>query len=138
MATAPADFTSMPKSYAGRRVLIVDDNKSHQAAMIEMLDRHDLEALVADNGKEAIELAKYRHPDLILMDIHMPVMNGFEATRKLRTLPQFASLPIVAVSANADPPAIQKCLAAGCNEHQLKPLGLSALNRLLEKYLVTG
>ena len=128
-------FTTLPRSLAGRRILVADDNEANQAIMVEMLDRSDLEVHITGNGQEAIELAKYRTPDLILMDLRMPVMDGFTAAKKLRSMPEFAKTPIIALSASADKISIERCLAAGYNEHVSKPFELNVLNEIIEKYL---
>ena len=129
------EFTTLPKSVAGRRVLVSEDIESNQAIIIEMLDRSDIEVQIAKNGQETLELAKYRKPDLILMDLRMPVMDGFQATEKLRSMPEFKDTPIIALSASADKISVDRSLAAGCNEHLSKPFEINDLNKILEKYL---
>ncbi len=128
-------FASLPRSFAGRRILVAEDNEANQATIIDMLDRDDIEVNLAGNGQEAIELAKLRTPDIILMDLRMPVMDGFTATEKLRAMPDFADTPIIALSASADRRSIEKSIAAGCNEHISKPITLGDLGMILGKYL---
>lgn len=133
---AETGFAALPRTVAGRRVLVAEDDTANQAVLIDLLDRHDIETMIAADGQEAIEMARYHHPDLILMDLRMPVMDGFTAAEKLRAMPQFADTPIVAVSASRDKESIDRCLAAGCNEHLPKPIQPSELRRILERYLV--
>jgi two-component system, sensor histidine kinase len=128
-------FTDLPRRIAGRRVLVVEDNEANQATIIDMLDSNDIEVTIAGNGREAIELAKYRTPDLVLMDLRMPMMDGFEATEKLRAIPEFLEIPIVALSASADKRTIKRCITAGCNEHLSKPIAYSDLRNILIKYI---
>ena len=82
-----------------------------------------------------IELAKYRTPDLILMDLRMPVMDGFKATERLRSMAEFRETPIVALSADSDTKTTEHCLAVGFNDHLSKPFELDELDRILEKFL---
>ena len=128
-------YVTLPRSCAGRRVLAVDDNEVNQAILIEMLDRNDIEMAIANNGKEAVELAKYRSPDLILMDLRMPVMNGFKATEALRSMPEFVETSIIAMSADSDKKSVERCLDVGFTDHLSKPFDLKELNEILEKYL---
>ncbi len=107
---------------AGRRILVVEDNKTNLAMTLEMLSTHDHQVVVAHNGQEAIEQAQIFDPELILMDIRMPVMNGLEATRRLRAMPAFRQTPILALTADAGPNSVQECLGAGMTDHLSKPI----------------
>jgi CheY-like chemotaxis protein len=92
--------------------------------------------VVAGDGVEAIDQARLVHPDLILMDVMMPRMDGFEATRKLRSEPEFKHTPIVALTALAMPSDRERCLAAGMDEYISKPINLKALVRILQSCLL--
>ncbi len=118
---------------AGHRVLVVDDNEMNLAILVEMLMIEHYTVLVAKNGAEAIEMAEKNNPELILMDLFMPVMDGFEATRYLRAQEKYKNLPIVAISASADQQTIDDSLAAGCTEHLAKPVQLKHLFELLRR-----
>lgn len=124
------------KTALKRRILIAEDNEINLKMLCEMLKIHDHEFVVARNGVETIELAKRHKPELIFMDIRMPVMDGLETTRRLRSMPEFATVPIIALSANTGKEAIQQHLDAGCNEHLAKPFQVKELFSILNKYLV--
>ncbi len=124
-------FRLMPS----RRILVAEDNETNLAMLLEMLSIHKHKVIVARNGQEVVELAKPNKPDLILMDISMPVMDGLEATRILRSLPDFSDIPIIALTANAGNEFKQTCLDAGCNEHVAKPIQSKQLFKLLKKYI---
>ena len=98
------------------------------------LERRGYEVHVAENGAEAVEKAKTCSPDLILMDISMPVMSGLEATRVLRRTPDVSKVKIVALTAHAMESARQECLDAGCDDFATKPVDFTGLVALIEKY----
>ena len=91
--------------------------------------------IVAQTGEEAIATAKSHQPNLILMDIQMPNVNGFDATRLLRADPRFATLPIIAVTAFAMSGDRERCLEAGMNEYFSKPVKLKALEQMIVQLL---
>ncbi len=119
----------------GRRILVAEDNDVNMSMILDMLRVHDHEMAVAKNGKEAVDLAQSHKPELILMDIRMPVMDGLEATRQLRAIPEFADVPIIALTASAGSEAEQRCLDAGCTEHLTKPVQSKELFAVLQRHL---
>ena len=119
----------------GKRILVVEDNEVNIAMLIDMLSIKELNVVVARNGVEAIEMASSFNPDLILMDYKMPVMDGFEATRRLRKMDQFAELPIVALTASAGVEAESLCMEAGCTAHLAKPVQSAEIYQALCTYL---
>ncbi|MGQ0730131.1 PAS domain S-box protein [Acidovorax sp.] len=119
-----------PDQLRGMRVLLAEDNAVNRLVTIEGLAGSGIEFDVALNGEEAVIKASRHHYDLILMDVQMPLMNGLEATQLIRQLPGCATLPIVAMTANAFEEDRQECLAAGMNDHVSKPI---APNLLLER-----
>lgn len=133
MASAHIPLTGPVSS--GRRILVAEDNEANLIMICALLRTRGYKADVARDGKEAVEKAKALNPDLILMDIRMPVMNGIEATRQLRALPQFASTPIIAVTAGVDPWSWKQLLETGCTERLAKPISSSALFVILRRYL---
>lgn len=118
-----------------RLILLAEDNLSNVLTIGEYLESYEYEVVVAHDGIEAIEKAEQLNPDVILMDIQMPVMDGLEAIRQLRTNPYFISTPIIALTALAMPGDRERCLAAGANEYVSKPASLKALQQLIENLL---
>ena len=117
------------------RILVVDDAPDTRDTMKMLLEiqGHDVE--VASNGKEAVECATDQRPDLVLMDLTMPIMDGLTATRQLRHRPETESTPIVALSAYLrDGVWRDKAFAAGCNECLSKPVDFGALDRVLSRF----
>jgi two-component system sensor histidine kinase EvgS len=121
-------------SFKGRQILAVEDNEVNLAMLLDMLHTHDHQVLVARNGQEAIELAEANNPELILMDIRMPVMDGLEATRRLRKMKRFSKIPIIALTASVGDEGREKCLAAGCTEHLAKPIQSKELFEAMGQY----
>ena len=116
------------------KVLIAEDNESIRCLMKILLEEKGCEVLEASNGKEAIELAPEHRPDLILMDLSMPVLDGFEAARRLRQIPATTRIPIVGVSSLCDG-WHEQAIAAGCDECILKPIDDKELGKILERFL---
>jgi PAS domain S-box-containing protein len=110
----------------GARILLTEDNEINQQIAIELLEGAGATVQVADNGREAVEtLANGPQPlpfDMVLMDLQMPEMDGYQATAKIRSDPRFANLPILAMTAHATIEERQRCLAAGMNDHITKPI----------------
>ena len=109
-------------SIQGARILLVDDNKINQQIGCELLRASGLAVRVAENGQEALDSVKQCEFEAVLMDIQMPVMDGYRATREIRALPQFKDLPIIAMTANANSSDRKKALECGMNEHIPKPI----------------
>jgi signal transduction histidine kinase/CBS domain-containing protein len=108
-------------------ILIAEDNPANMETMTGYLESRGYRPIEAENGVQAIELARSRQPDIILMDIQMPDLNGFEAIAHLRQIPECAKIPIIALTALASPPDRQKCLDAGADRYVTKPVKLSQL-----------
>ena len=127
-----ADFT-------GRRILLAEDNELNWEIADELLSSLGLELDWAENGKICVEKFSAAAPgwyDAVFMDLRMPIMTGYEATQAIRALDRpDASLPIIAMTADAFSEDIQRCLEAGMNAHIAKPIDLREVSRLLEKYL---
>ena len=124
-------------SYSGskRRILVVDDRWENCAVIINLLDPLGFELLEATNGQEGLQKAIEFQPDLIISDLFMPIMDGFEMTRQLRQLPQFQNTKIIAVSANAFERARQRSLESGCNDFLPKPISSEELFKKIKMLL---
>jgi CheY-like chemotaxis protein len=117
-------------------ILIAEDNEDNIGMLSEYLLNKGYRCIVARNGTEAIERARTAHPDVILMDVQMPVMDGLEATRHIRQTADLAHVPIIALTALAMPGDRERCLASGANDYLSKPVGLKHLNQLIESHLL--
>jgi CheY-like chemotaxis protein/HPt (histidine-containing phosphotransfer) domain-containing protein len=122
-------------SFGNARVLLVEDNEINQQVARELLEAMDILVTIASDGKQALELLAAENFGLILMDVQMPVMDGYEATRRIRQQERMSSLPIVAMTAHAMSGDREKCLTAGMNDHLAKPIDPLALTRTLAQYL---
>jgi two-component system, cell cycle response regulator DivK len=111
-------------------ILIVEDNEMNLDILTRRLSRRGYEVSQAENGVEAIELANRVIPDLILMDLNLPVMDGWEATRHIKANPSTEAIPILCVTAHAMIDDLERGLAAGCDEYETKPI---EFERILEK-----
>ena len=119
----------------GARVLLVDDNETNRELGYEILSEAGVQVDQACNGEEAIALVMQTPYDAVLMDWQMPVMDGFEATRRIRAEPRFATLPILAMTANAMSGDRARCLAAGMNDHIPKPIDINQLLSTLAHWI---
>ena len=137
-AVAPAQVGAavVPRALAGRRVLLVEDNEFNQVVAVELLrDVAGMEVRLAPNGQVAVDEVAREAPELVLMDVQMPVMDGYEATRQIRRDPAHAGLPIIAMTAHAMQRDRDNGLAAGMNDHVVKPFVPEALFAIIERWL---
>lgn len=135
-AELPAnDSGNWRQRFAGNRVLVVEDDAINRQVAQEVLRRLGLETDVANNGKEALRLIDRNRYDMVLMDLHMPVMDGYEATRRLRERYSPTRLPIIAMTADAYSGDRDRCLAAGMNAHLSKPLDTDGLPNELARWI---
>jgi two-component system sensor histidine kinase/response regulator len=103
-------------------VLLVEDNEINQEVAIGQLEDAEINVDLAENGEIAVRMVQEKDYDLVLMDMQMPVMDGIEATRVIRSDPRFETLPIIAMTANAMAADRDRCLEAGMNDHIAKPI----------------
>jgi CheY-like chemotaxis protein len=116
-------------------ILLVEDNEANIEALSDYLKFRGYTLVIASNGMEALVKAEEHHPDLILMDVQMPVMDGLEATRRLRADPRFVSTPIIALTALAMTGDRERCLQAGANDYMSKPVSPKALAAKIDEIL---
>lgn len=140
-AEAPADAADAaeaPEGFAalhGRRVLVVDDHPVNRRVIRLFLEPFDCELVEAENGQVALDVLAQRPIDLVLMDVNMPVLDGLEATRRLRQDPRFYRLPVIALTADVMSAQIKTCLDAGCDAHVAKPIDLRNLLSVMDRCL---
>ena len=127
--------------FDGKRILVVEDNVINQLVITGMLEKYGFAIEIADDGQAGVEAFKASRPDLILMDVSMPVMNGLDATTAIRSHEQTADkghCPIIALTANAMSSDREKCLLAGMDDFLTKPVLLEDLGTMLEQWLDQG
>jgi PAS domain S-box-containing protein len=129
------DKTEDMKAICGARVLLVEDNEINQQVALEILESAGLNVSLAENGQEGVSAVKENNYDAVLMDIQMPVMNGYEATREIREDERFKDLPIIAMTAHAMSGDEDKSLHAGMNGHITKPIDPDQLFATLLKWI---
>ncbi len=112
------------------KLLLVEDNEMNRDMLSRRLQRRGYEVIIAVDGEEGIKIAQSEAPDLILMDMSLPVLDGWEATRRLKAAPKTQSIPILGLSAHAMSTDREKAIEAGCDDYDTKPIEFS---RLLEK-----
>jgi two-component system cell cycle response regulator DivK len=112
------------------KILLVEDNEMNRDMLSRRLQRKGYEVVIAVDGGEGVAMAHSTAPDLILMDMSLPVLDGWEATRMLKAAPETAAIPVIALTAHAMATDRQKALEAGCDDYDTKPIELP---RLLEK-----
>lgn len=112
------------------KILLVEDNEMNRDMLSRRLVRKGFEVVMAVDGGEAVNMAESERPDLILMDMSLPVVDGWEATRQVKASATTGHIPIIALTAHAMSGDKEKALGAGCNDYDTKPIEMS---RLLEK-----
>src|SRR5205823_3163227 len=136
--TVPTDEGEQALRLRGARILLTEDNEINQQIAVELLEGAGATMKVANNGREAVEmLSNGPQPppfDVVLMDLQMPEMDGYQATAKLRADRRFTSLPIIAMTAHATIEERTRCLAAGMNDHISKPIDPAMLFETVERF----
>jgi two-component system, cell cycle response regulator DivK len=117
------------------KILLVEDNEMNRDMLSRRLERRGYAVAVAADGGQGVELARSERPDLILMDMSLPVLDGWEATRRLKTDPDTSAIPIIALTAHAMAGDQQRALAAGCDDYDTKPIDLNSLLAKIEARL---
>ena len=117
------------------KVLIVEDNEMNRDMLSRRLERRGFVVVIAIDGAQGVAMSKTELPDIVLMDMSLPVMNGWEATRAIKADPTTRHMPVIALTAHSMPGDREKAMAAGCDDYDTKPVELP---RLLEKMAALG
>jgi two-component system response regulator len=120
---------------ARNRVLVIEDNRDNMTLIVDVLDSLDYEVLQAPDGETGIALARQANPDLILMDLSLPKMDGWTATRLLKTDSSLRHIPIIALTAHAMVGDRERAIEAGCDDYITKPINLQVLAAKLGEYI---
>lgn len=123
----------MPKHE--QTLLLVEDNADNALLIRELAEEMGLRLLVATNGQHGLDLARAERPGVILLDLALPLVDGWEAARRLKADPRTAAIPIVAITARAMDGDEQRAISAGCDVYLSKPVDIDALERLIIDYL---
>ena len=117
------------------KVLLVEDNEESRDGLARRLRRKGYETLLAVDGRQGVDVARAGAPDLILMDMSLPVLDGWEATRQLKAAPQTRGIPVIALTAHAMAGDREKALEAGCDDYDTKPVEFARLLGKMESAL---
>ena len=117
------------------KILLVEDNEMNRDMLSRRLERRGFVVVMAVDGGEGVAMSKTERPDIVLMDMSLPVMNGWEATRAIRADAATASIPVIALTAHSMPGDREKAMEAGCDDYDTKPVDLP---RLLAKMAALG
>jgi CheY-like chemotaxis protein len=120
------------------KILLVEDNEMNRDMLARRLQRRGFEVVVAVDGLEGIALADSEAPDTILMDMSLPELDGWEATRRLKSAPSTRSIPVIALTAHAMSGDRDRALAAGCDDYETKPIDLARLVAKIEALYARG
>ena len=121
-----------------KRILVVEDQEDNRQIIRDMLSATDYQITEAENGEEALAAVANQRPDLILMDIQLPILDGYEATRRIKADPALRSIPIIAVTSYALSGEEKKAWAAGCDDYVPKPYSPRQLLAKIRQYLPDG
>ena len=117
------------------RILLVEDNEMNRDMLSRRLERKQYEVIIAIDGQAGVNMASSESPDLILMDLSLPVIDGWEATRQIKANPGTQSIPVIALTAHAMAGDEEKALAAGCDDYDTKPVNFQRLLGKIETLL---
>ena len=118
-----------------KKILVVEDQEDNRQILRDLLGATDYQMVEAENGQEALEAVAKHKPDLILMDIQLPVMDGYEATRRIKSNPEWKAIPIIVVTSYALSGDAEKARAAGCDDYVTKPYSPRQLLAKIREYL---
>jgi len=121
-----------------KRILLIEDNELNRDMLSRRLSRRGFEVLLAVDGRQGIVLAREAMPDLILMDMSLPEVDGWEATRRIKSDASTRRVPVIALTAHAMPGDAEKAMAAGCDDYDTKPVEMPRLLAKMEALLASG
>lgn len=117
------------------KILLVEDNEMNRDMLSRRLERKGMQVLIAVDGEQGVAIAQTETPDLILMDMSLPILDGWSATRQIRATPETQAIPIIALTAHAMSGDRDKCLAAGCDDYDTKPIEFTRLLNKIQSLL---
>jgi len=117
------------------KILLVEDNEMNRDSLSRLLARRGYEVVFAEDGEEAVAMTQATLPDLVLMDISLPKLDGYEATRRLRAIEATRNIPIIALTAHAMTSDREQAMAAGCTDFESKPVEFARLVGKIQSYL---
>lgn len=120
---------------SGQTIMVVEDFEDTRLMLRQALEAKGYRVVEAINGQEAVDLSGREHPDLILMDLDLPILDGIAATQRIRKQSEMRTVPIVAVTAYPMSYTHVKAFAKGCNEYMAKPIDFTQLDQLLDRYV---
>jgi two-component system, cell cycle response regulator DivK len=117
------------------KILVVEDDPINCNLVSRFLRREGYQVVLAGDGRQGVELARSEHPDLVLMDLNLPELDGWEATRSIRSTPETAHIPVIVVSSQSQSGDVHKALEAGCNHFETKPVNYLRLMKKIATFL---
>jgi CheY-like chemotaxis protein len=120
------------------KILVVEDNEVNQRILVRRLERRGFQVVTADNGQQGVALASSEAPDLILMDMSLPILDGWEATRQIKARQETGHIPVIALTAHAMVGDREQALDAGCDDYDVKPIDIDRLVGKIEARLAPG
>ena len=118
-----------------KKILLVEDNEMNRDMLSRRLQRKNFEVVMAVNGQEGVQMATSEAPDLVLMDLSLPIMDGWEAIRQIKSEPSTAALPVIALTAHAMAGDEARAREAGCDDYDTKPVNFKRLMSKIESFL---
>jgi len=131
----PTPQTALALSKAMTKILVVENHADMREILVRIFDLMGFTAITSKNGREGVEKALAEKPDLIVMDIMMPEISGWEATRILRSNPETKDVPVLAATVLFRPSDLQRCISVGCNDYIVKPFTVKQLRRKIERFV---
>ena len=117
------------------KILLVEDNEMNRDMLSRRLERRGYQVFIAVDGQQGVDMAQTETPDLILMDMSLPVLDGLEATRELKSTPGLRGIPVIALTAHSGPDDRERARAAGCDDYDTKPIEFTRLEGKMEALL---